>query len=320
MSVRDIEIFRAVMSAGSTSKAANLLGISQPAVSQSIRKLENEAGLRLFERIRGRLLPTQEGMALMADVDRYFVGYETIMHRIRSLRSFGVGRLAIAIYPALGTTFIPRVLREFDARSRSVQVSLQLMSSREVYQQVLTGLADFGILADELSMSGLEHSIFCKLPAVAVMHRKHPLVKTPAITPADLACDDYLSLNPEDNSRRTVDSILLQNNVTLRPLIETPYSHSICELALQGIGMGIVNPVVALDYARQGLIIKPLTFNVEFSAVLALKSGRTLSENAKAFLRAMRIELKRVEDALRAAIASAGQPSVRGNGRERKKK
>lgn len=105
MVIRDIEVFRAVMNAGSTSKAAGLLGISQPAVSQAIRRLESAAGFRLFERVRSRLVPTQEAMALMRDVDRYFIGFEVIEHRIRSLRSYGLGQMSIASLPALGTGF-----------------------------------------------------------------------------------------------------------------------------------------------------------------------------------------------------------------------
>jgi DNA-binding transcriptional LysR family regulator len=75
---REIEIFRAVMLTGSTSRAAEKLDISQPAVSQAIRKLEENAGLKLFARMRGRLLPTQEATALMVDVDQHFTGMEAI--------------------------------------------------------------------------------------------------------------------------------------------------------------------------------------------------------------------------------------------------
>ncbi len=71
MYIREIEAFRAVITSGSTGKAARLLGVSQPAVSQAIRKLEELAELRLFDRIGGRLQPTQEAHALMTEVDKF---------------------------------------------------------------------------------------------------------------------------------------------------------------------------------------------------------------------------------------------------------
>ena len=91
--LRDIEIFRTVMTSGSASKAAALLGVSQPAVSQSLRKLEAKAGLLLFQRVRGRLQATPEAQALLVEVDRCFVGLESIAHRLTTLRNFGVGSL-----------------------------------------------------------------------------------------------------------------------------------------------------------------------------------------------------------------------------------
>ncbi|MBB1191814.1 LysR family transcriptional regulator, partial [Klebsiella pneumoniae] len=123
MDMREIQVFRAVMQAGTTSKAATLLGISQPAVSQAIRKLETSSELRLFERVRGRLVPTQEAGALMEEVDRCFAGFELIEHRIRSLKSFGVGRLAVGSLPALGTGFMPRAIAAFGLQDRRIQLS-----------------------------------------------------------------------------------------------------------------------------------------------------------------------------------------------------
>jgi DNA-binding transcriptional LysR family regulator len=177
MEMRDIQVFRAVMQAGTTSKAATLLEVSQPAVSQSIRKLEASSELRLFDRVRGRLVPTQEALALMVEVDRCFTGFEVIEHRVRSLKSFGLGRLAIASMPALGTGFMPRAIAAFGLDTRRIQMSFQIMSSREVHQQVSAGQLDFGLMADELSVSGLEHSEFVRLPGVIVMNAQHPLAR-----------------------------------------------------------------------------------------------------------------------------------------------
>ncbi|HYG45617.1 MAG TPA: LysR substrate-binding domain-containing protein, partial [Bordetella sp.] len=210
MEMRDIQVFRAVMQAGTTSKAAALLGISQPAVSQSIRKLEQSSELRLFERVRRRLVPTQEAQALMVEVDRYFAGFEIIEHRVRSLKSFGLGRLAIGALPALGTGFMPRAIAAFGLDSRRIQMSFQILSSREVLQQVSAGQLDFGLMADELSVAGLEHSEFLRVPGVVVMHARHPLARKALIELEDLTAHPFIALNPEDASRRRLQAALAE--------------------------------------------------------------------------------------------------------------
>lgn len=292
MEMREIEVFRAVMQAGSTSKAAVLLNISQPAVSQSIRKLETQSELRLFERVRGRLVATQEALSLMEEVDRCYAGLESIRHRIRSLKSFGLGRLAVASFPALGTGFMPRAVAAFGLEQRNVQMSFQVMSSREVHQKVSAGQMDFGLMADELSVSGLEHSQFMSAPGVIVMQERHPLARKKLIEAADLAAYPFIALNPEDASRRRLEQALRQEKVALKPILETPYSNSVCELALRGVGIGMAHPIQALDYAARGLVLKRMAFEVSFTGLLVFRPGIPLSDNAKELLRIMRIQMQ----------------------------
>ena len=315
MRIRDIEVFRAVMNAGSTSKAAALLGISQPAVSQAIRRLETMADFALFERVRSRLVPTQEAVALMREVDQYFRGFEVIEHRIRSLRSYGLGRLAIACLPALGTGFLPRVIAAFDAPSRNVQISLQVMSSREVHEKVSAGQVDFGLMSDEMSMAGLEHSEFVRMPGVAVMNRHHPLAARPFIAVADLPEFPFIALNPEDSTRLRLETQLTAREIRLKPVVETPFSHTVCALALAGVGIGIAHPLVTLDFEERGLVVKPIDVEVMFTGVLVFRPGTPLTETARQFMRHMRMQLERDQKALKLALSTAaaeeGEAAVR---------
>jgi len=290
MEMRDIQIFRAVMRAGTTSKAAALLGISQPAVSQSIRRLEADAGLRFFDRVRNRLVPTQEAEALLVEVDRCFTGFEQIVHRIHSLKSFGVGRMTVGSLPALGVGFMPRAISAFDLSSRRVQLSFQIMSSREVLQQVSSGQLDFGLMADEIEVIGLEHSLFIEMPGVVAMAADHPLAGRPHISPQDLGGYPFIALNPEDASRRRLETALAQRGITLRPILETPYAFSVCELALRGVGIGLIHPMTAIDYLSRGLKIKRLTIDVAFRSLLVFRPGKPLSQNVQDLLRVMRIQ------------------------------
>ncbi|MGY6126744.1 LysR substrate-binding domain-containing protein (plasmid) [Paraburkholderia strydomiana] len=233
MSIREIEAFRAVMASGTTSKAASLLGVSQPAISQSIRKLEELAGLRLFDRVRGRLQPTQEAHALMSEVNRYYVGYEAIEHRIRSLRIFGLGRLSLASYPAFGNCFVGRAIAAFEPQRRNMQMRLNVTGSKDVYQQVVTGQVDFGLMNDEVNTQGVEQSAFCMMPGVIAMAADHPLSRKAVLDLKDLASDHYIDMNPEDSARRRLDIALTEEKVKLRAVVETPLSVTACQLALR---------------------------------------------------------------------------------------
>jgi DNA-binding transcriptional LysR family regulator len=302
MRVTEVETFRALMNSGSARKAAALLGVTQPAVSQSLKRLESEAGFALFQRLRGRLVPTPEAQALLVEVERMFVGLGAIEHRLRSLRDHGVEQLQIACYPAFGLGFMPRCLKKLAASAKPgarPHVSLQVLSSRDVRERVVSGLADFGLLADEVPTEGLDASTFARFPGVVVMKKGHSLARHRQVKPEQLAELPFLALNPEDASRQRLESALAQRNVRLSVAVHTPYAASVCEMALQGLGVGVVNPITALDYADRGLVVRKLTLDVTFSCLLAVPAGRVLSGTARTLLSLMRAQVREDESRLR---------------------
>lgn len=306
MLLREIEVFRSVMSAGSASKAAVLMGVSQPAISQSLRRLEETAGFALFRRLRGRLQPTPEARALLVEVERAFVGMASIEHRMRSLKRFGVNTLNVAVYPAFGLSFVPRILallvQEQPDPGARPSMSMQVLSSREVRERVLAGQADFGLMADEMPTTGLEHSEFARFPGVVVMHAKHRLARVKIIQPAQLAEEPFLALNPEDASRRRLERALSEHDVQLSVAAETPYAASVCEMALHGLGIGIVNPITALEYAKRGLAVRLMSLDISFACLLVMNPGQPLSGVAMRFLRLMRQQMADDQKALAAYL------------------
>ena len=305
MRFTEIETFRALMRSGSTGKAAALLGVTQPAVSQSLKRLEAQAGLSLFQRSGGRLLPTPEAHALMLEVERVFIGMDAIEHRMSSLRNFGVNQLDISCYPAFGLGFMPRVLARLKEQTTAdpwPTVSLQILSSKDVKSRVASGLSDFGLLADELTLEGIEHSTFASFPGVIVMQADHALARFKTIKPEQLAEASFLALNPEDASRRRLEATMAEHGVTLRIAVQTPYAASVCELAMRGLGVGLVNPITALDYAERGLVVRKFASDVSFACLLALPAGKVLSTTARAFLSLMRLQLRDDQQRLRAFL------------------
>lgn len=289
--LREIEVFRAVMTAGSASKAAQVLGVSQPAVSQALARLELHAGLPLFERLRGRLHPTQEAMALLAEVNRCFVGLDAIEHRLRSLRQFGGGRVRIAALPGLGLGFLPRVLGELGLVERGITVSLQIMGSNDVRERLLAQECDLGLMADEVSASGLEHSIFARYQGLVALPPGHALAARRVIRPTDLARHPLVALNPEDGVSLRLDAIFREHGVTPSIVVNTPYTVSQCELVRQGLGVAVVNAVTAIDYADR-LVLRRFSEQLDYICLLAMPPGAVLSDFARQFLSVARTRLE----------------------------
>ena len=92
---------------------------------------------------------------------------------------------------------------------------------------------------------------------------------------------------------------MAEHGASLRIAVQTPYAASICELALRGLGVGLVNPITALDYAERGLLVRKFSMDVSFACLLALPAGKVLSTTAREFLSLMRLQLRDDEQRLR---------------------
>ncbi|WP_208281603.1 LysR substrate-binding domain-containing protein [Massilia oculi] len=299
---RDIEIFRTVMTSGSATRAAKVLGLSQPAVSMALRRLEERAGLELFQRPGGKLQPTQEAQALLAEVQRHFVGMDVIEQRIRSLKQFGAGRVRIAAFPGLGTGFVPRVLADLAAAGTRSMVSLQVMGSQDVRSQVLRDEVELGIAAQDISTAGVEHALLAHYFGVVALPAGHALARNSVITPKQLARHPFVALHPDDAVSLRLDTICRAHGVQLQTAVETSYTFSLCELVRNRIGVALVNPVTAVDYLDAGLVFRPFSEQLEFTALTMWPAGRPLSPFVRQMLAAMRARLQADMDRLRATM------------------
>lgn len=127
MNIRQVEAFRAVMMSGTASRAAELLGVTQPAISRSLAELERAIGFALFVRVRGRLVPTPEGQLFFQDVDRVFQGMESLRAAAIRIRSAGSGALRVASLASLGSTIVPAAIARFRREFPDATVTFRIL-------------------------------------------------------------------------------------------------------------------------------------------------------------------------------------------------
>jgi len=263
-----LEIFNAVMTCGTASRASELLNVSQPAVSRAISDLEYRIGFALFSRVKGRLVPTPEGHLFFREVEESFAGLDKLRAAAARIRDFGSGRIRIASLAAMGSTLVPRAIRRFRDDHPGVAITLQVASSRGVRDLVASGQFDVGLAADEVDLSGLAYRSFAIFDAVCAIPPDHALATKDVIRPPDLDHIDFIALSPEDRARSRMESVFEHMDVRPSVVVETPNSATVCSLALEGVGVGLVNPAAVDGFAVRGLVLRPFEPSVEFRACL----------------------------------------------------
>lgn len=283
ISFRQVEAFRAVMIAGTTTGAAEILYISQPAVSRLLSDFEASVGVQLFERQKKRLVPTPEAMILFEEVEKSFVGIEKLARTAEELKVFHRGTLRIVCMPALAQDFMPQVVSEFMARHEGVAVTLQVRSSQQVADWIANQHFDIGISAIKVSDPAIEMQELASSSLLCILPPGHRLASKPVIVPKDLEGEQFVSLGTEQSVRYKVDEVFDKAGVQRQLLFDTQVSHVACAYVLAGSGVSLVDPATALNYARQGLVVKAFQPAIPFNYNLLYPVGRSQSQLGKAF-------------------------------------
>ena len=272
MKFKEIQAFQAVMRSGSMTAAAAELHTSQPNVSRLIAQLEYGTGLTLFTRTAGRLVPTEEGLAFVREVERAFVGLDALKDAARDIRQFGKGRLRIASVPSLAMTVLPLVLQRFHADYPDVHVAMETGSTQLVADRVGGRYCDLGLVSYLPPAAVTDAQPVADLSGCCVLPPGHRLASHDVITPADLAGESFISMSHGDGLRAAVDAAFAADDRRVLHF-ETPYGATICRMVGLGLGAGIVNPLVARLHLNE-VVVRPFAPRIPFVSYLLLARNR----------------------------------------------
>ncbi|MGZ0751556.1 LysR family transcriptional regulator [Kluyvera sichuanensis] len=303
VNLRHIEIFHAIMTAGNLTEAARLLHTSQPTVSRELARFEQVLGLKLFERSRGRLHPTVQGLRLFEEVQRSWYGLDRIVSAAESLREFRQGELSIVCLPVFSQSFLPPLLQPFLTRYPQVNIQIVPQESPLLEEWLSAQRHDLGITETLHTPAGTERMPLLTLNEVCVLPQDHPLAAKTVLTPADFQGENYISLSRTDSYRQLLDTLFNEQQVKRRMVVETHSAASICAMVRAGVGISVVNPLTALDYTNSGVAIRRFSIDVPFTVSLVRPIHRPRSALVEAFMAHLQQSLPQITMPLEAVLS-----------------
>lgn len=143
--LRQIEAFRAIMVTGSVSGASRLLAVSQPAISRLLAHTEDRLGLKLFERIMGRVQPTPEARRLYDQAEQVHQGVLRINHLAEELREHGIGAMHVVASPSVSQALVPEAIGRFRQRHPDTRIEFEILPIHDIVTKVGDSRVDLGI-------------------------------------------------------------------------------------------------------------------------------------------------------------------------------
>jgi len=263
---------------------------TQPSISRLLSQMQAAAGVKLFGMHKGRLRPTREAMELYSTVQQHFLGRERIERELAVLRQSGAGSLRVGCTPALALSVIPPVIGGYLKHYPGAHLSIQTLGGNELRDGVLHGRFDLVLSTMVLATEALDATVLHRSQGVCVMHPDHPLATRASLHVQDLQDQLLVTLNASDSIFIQLQQKMAAFGVSPAATIETNYSSTICRLAAQGVGVGVVNPYMAALFARD-LKILALQPECSIEVVLALPPQYAPSARVETLTALLRAQL-----------------------------
>jgi DNA-binding transcriptional LysR family regulator len=256
MELRQLEHFLAVVEEGTFTRAAERVSLTQPAVSLSIKKLEEEIGGPLFARDVHDLSLTEAGRVLADYARRMIRLRDDATREMARLGSMAAGSLTIAAHEAAAVYLLPVALRTYVKRFPDIKVGIYRSRLEEIPRQVMDRQVDLGFVKDAPTFHELECVDVHTDEMICIASPKHPLASRSRLTVKDVSSEQFVLHHLCSATADRILRLFEQNSTRCRVVAELWSFENIKEFVRQEVGLAIVPGVTVREELKTGTLIR----------------------------------------------------------------
>ena len=258
MNLRQIEVFRAVMLAGSVTGAARLLHVSQPGISRMLGHIELQLGLQLFGRSRGKLRPTAEAQVLYAQVQQVYQGVQRIDDCARALKTGQQLKLRVLASPSTGLALVPEAVARLARQYPSAHIYLETLLLRDIVQQLERQEADLAISTLAVDHDPLVATRIGRWSLACVFPAGHPFAAMASVKIDEVMKEPLIMFSEDTPQGRVILDWCAARGVRPLSQIEVRAGQVACALVASGAGIAVVDELTARAWRSDALHFRPL--------------------------------------------------------------
>lgn len=284
MRLRQIEVFHAVYTSGSMTGAAALLNVSQPSVSKVLAHAEQQLGYLLFDRVKGKLVPTPEAHRLFAHVSAVYRDVDRLRHVAANLRSGDSGHIRFAVTPAFGVELLPKAVATFREQHADTVFEIETLHVDQLSEALLESRMDIGLAFDPPKMPGIEQRTIATSRFVVIAPADTDFGDRRKLTAADLCGHPFIGLNSRGPLGRMLSTYLEPVQANLEIVTWSETYHVAKALVSYGAGVTIADEITARSGGTSGIRLLPLEPELAFDIRVLSLATAPLSVAAQNFI------------------------------------
>jgi LysR family transcriptional regulator, carnitine catabolism transcriptional activator len=294
INLNQLRVFVAVARLGNFTRAAERLHLSQPSMSLHIRQLEQDLGVRLFDRSTRSVALTRAGDDFLPTAERLLDDVQSAVASVADLAARRRGRVAVAVLPSVAAELLPRAIGALHARHPDITVSLRDDVAELIPARVRSGEVDFGLGAIDSIDADIAGSPLVSDELIAVFPPSHPLASAKTTWRA-LAKYPFVAMSRDSSVRRLTEQAFAHNGLLLEPAFEAKYMSTAIGIIAHGLGVGTL-PSSAISMVQHAELAHAEIRGPVMKRQIGImtRRGRSLSPAAEALVAALKTAATRV--------------------------
>ena len=290
MQIESLKLFCDLAETTSFTKAAKINGVTQSAVSQQISSLETKFDAVLIERSKKKFSLTKEGNTLYKYSKQIIQTYDELRHKIQEIQNVVTGSIKVVTIYSIGLHELPPYLKKFLKKHPTVNVSVEYRRATQLYEDIVTGMADIGLVAYPQKDPRLQVTSLAEDMLVLICHPDHPLAQQPKVKLSEIASHKFIAFEPDIPTRRAIDKILRDRNVEVDHAMEFDNIETVKRAVEIDAGISIVpRSPVAQEVAKETIAMVEIEDEKFYRPLAAVhKKSKVLSPAMKEFLKLLK--------------------------------
>lgn len=285
MTLRHMKIFQAICSNGcNTTRAAEALNMSQPAVSLAIRELESYYGIVLFDRIGRRLRITEAGREFLAHASQITSLFDDMERGMRNWDSFGLIRVGASI--TIGSQFLPSYVRSFTIRHPGVETRVTIAPSDQLERDLLSGVLDFALVEGVARSPSLVSTQYLEDHLTVIAPANGRFRQGETISLGTFRQQPFLLREKGSGTRDTFDRATEKAGFVVDPIWEAMSTTALVNAVIKGLGISVLPYRMVLAPIMRNLVVSVHVEGLSFTRLFSIIHHREkyLSSSARAFM------------------------------------
>ena len=294
LTLRQIEVIRAIMVTGTVGGAARLLNVSSPGISRVMKHAESTLGIRLFSRKNGRYSPTREAHDIFSHINGVYDKVEDLQFIIKRLKRGADAELRIGSVPSISNVMVPRAIADVKHSFPNLLIDVDILKIEDAINYLLLGKGEVVAVSHMIEHPMLTCEPLAKGRLLCIVPEDHALAKRERISAHEIVAYPLIGIDPNDPYGHIMASIFSEHALSYEVSIRARFGSTVCALVTNGLGIAVIDEFTLAGGNWPNIRSIEIAEPTLFQTYLAYRKDATLSTYCERFVAALRSHMARL--------------------------